>query len=152
MKNSSGLPRQKKETIERNINSSLFFRLPGQYFDQETGLHYNYFRFYDPKTGRYLTPDPIGIAGGINPFLYSWANPINLIDPNGLEVLMLPGGGGVQSMTPMDLGFRDRSPDYYAFTFNLAVRNTIAGAFIGWSGQAEIDRYGNLYTSPLGSS
>ena len=37
--------------------------LAGQYFDEETGLHYNYFRYYDPKTGRYLTPDPIGLRG-----------------------------------------------------------------------------------------
>lgn len=39
------------------------FRLPGQYYDQETGLHYNYFRYYNPTTGRYITPDPIGLEG-----------------------------------------------------------------------------------------
>ena len=62
--------------------------LAGQYYDAETGLHYNYFRYYDPKTDRYLTPDPIGLAGGINPYLYASANPINAIDPWGL---MAPG-------------------------------------------------------------
>jgi RHS repeat-associated protein len=46
------------------------FRFPGQYYDQETGLHYNYFRYYNPKTGRYITPDPIGLEGGINLFAY----------------------------------------------------------------------------------
>jgi RHS repeat-associated protein len=46
------------------------FRLPGQYYDAETGLHYNYFRYYDPTTGRYLTPDPIGLFEGINLFSY----------------------------------------------------------------------------------
>ncbi|MBW1997376.1 MAG: RHS domain-containing protein, partial [Deltaproteobacteria bacterium] len=35
-------------------------RLPGQYYDQETGLHYNYHRYYDASTGRYMRPDPIG--------------------------------------------------------------------------------------------
>ncbi len=46
------------------------FRFPGQYYDQETGLHYNYFRYYNPQTGRYITPDPIGLEGGINLFVY----------------------------------------------------------------------------------
>ncbi|MCF6247125.1 MAG: RHS repeat-associated core domain-containing protein [Desulfobacula sp.] len=58
---------------------------PGQYYDAETGLHYNYHRYYDPMTGRYLTPDPIGLAGGINPFVYAENNPVNLIDPEGLN-------------------------------------------------------------------
>jgi RHS repeat-associated protein len=58
--------------------------LPGQYFDQETGLHYNYFRDYDPRTGRYVEADPIGLAGGMNLYTYVKGNPINLIDPNGL--------------------------------------------------------------------
>ena len=60
------------------------FRFPGQYYDSETGLHYNYFRYYDPSTGRYVTPDPIGLEGGINLFLYVAANPVRWIDPLGL--------------------------------------------------------------------
>jgi RHS repeat-associated protein len=60
------------------------FRFPGQYYDQETGLHYNYFRYYNPQTGRYITPDPIGLEGGINLFAYTENNPINFVDPLGL--------------------------------------------------------------------
>jgi RHS repeat-associated protein len=60
------------------------FRFPGQYYDQETGLHYNYFRYYNPQTGRYINPDPIGLEGGINLFLYAESNPLRWIDLWGL--------------------------------------------------------------------
>ena len=60
------------------------FRFQGQYYDAETGYHYNYHRYYDPKTGRYLTPDPIGLAGWINPYVYSAGDPVNFSDPFGL--------------------------------------------------------------------
>ncbi|UYY57228.1 RHS repeat-associated core domain-containing protein [Sphingomonas sp. S2-65] len=59
-------------------------RMPGQYCDAETGLHYNRFRYYDPALGRYLTRDPIGIAGGLNLYAYVGNDPINRADPTGL--------------------------------------------------------------------
>ncbi|MCT4353742.1 RHS domain-containing protein [Streptomyces sp. Je 1-79] len=58
-------------------------RFPGQYFDPETGLHYNYFRHYDPETGRYTSPDPLGLAPAPNPVAYV-DNPYTLCDPLGL--------------------------------------------------------------------
>jgi RHS repeat-associated protein len=68
---------------------------PGQYYDPETGLHYNYFRYYNPQTGRYITPDPIGLEGGVNLFSYVVNNPMNLIDPFGLkEWIYIPAGIG----------------------------------------------------------
>jgi RHS repeat-associated protein len=58
-------------------------RFPGQYYDAESGLHYNYHRYYDPVTARYATPDPLGLLPGPNPYAYV-SNPTALIDPLGL--------------------------------------------------------------------
>ncbi len=61
-------------------------RYPGQYFDKETNLHYNYFRTYAPDMGRYTQGDPIGLEGGWNRFGYVGGNPLRYADPKGLQV------------------------------------------------------------------
>ncbi|EEJ7236655.1 DUF2380 domain-containing protein, partial [Salmonella enterica subsp. salamae] len=69
-------------------------RLAGQYYDRESGLHYNLFRYYDPDVpGRFLSSDPIGLAGGINLYRYA-PNALGWIDPLGLMVVTgtTPGG------------------------------------------------------------
>lgn len=58
-------------------------RFPGQLEDQETGTFYNYFRDYDPATGRYIESDPIGLSGGTNTYGYVDDNPLNYVDPDG---------------------------------------------------------------------
>lgn len=58
-------------------------RFQGQYFDDETGLHYNTFRYHDPEVGRFITQDPIGLEGGVNIYLYA-VNPILGVNPLGL--------------------------------------------------------------------
>ncbi|MEE9872410.1 MAG: RHS domain-containing protein, partial [Delftia lacustris] len=62
----------------------LNLRLPGQYFDEESGLHDNWHRSYDPASGRYLQPDPLGYPDGPDAYLYAGGDPLNRIDPTGL--------------------------------------------------------------------
>lgn len=67
-----------------SFGSGFMLRLPGHYYDSETGDDYNYFRQYDPGTGRYIESDPMGLGGGINTYGYAGDNPVKSIDPYGL--------------------------------------------------------------------
>ncbi len=87
-------------------------RFPGQEVHVPTGLYYNYFRYYDPATGRYITSDPIGLNGGINAYTYALNNPLRYIDPTGLDVTvsLYPGASGFGHVgigvnTPNTTGF-----------------------------------------------
>lgn len=71
-------PDKDEEKVTYNL------RFSGQYYDKESGLHYNYFRDYEPRTGRYVQADPIGVEGGLNLYAYVAGNPITFIDPLGL--------------------------------------------------------------------
>ena len=68
------------------VKTTVNLRFPGQFYDKESGFHYNHHRYYDPQTGRYLSPDPIGLAGGANLYGYAFGNPISNVDPRGLCV------------------------------------------------------------------
>jgi RHS repeat-associated protein len=66
----------------------LPLRFAGQTYDVETGLHYNYFRDFDPSLGIYKQSDPIGLKGGSNTYSYAFRNPLRFIDPKGLRVTL----------------------------------------------------------------
>ncbi|MEV7131016.1 DUF6531 domain-containing protein [Streptomyces sp. NPDC093260] len=70
-------------TWNKDASAYTPLRFPGQYYDPETGLHYNYFRHYDPESARYLTPDPLGLQPASNPVAYV-DNPHSFSDPLGL--------------------------------------------------------------------
>lgn len=64
--------------------TTVNLRFPGQYYDEESGLHYNWHRYYVPRLGRYLSSDPIGLAGGLNTFGYASGMPTGYWDEDGL--------------------------------------------------------------------
>jgi RHS repeat-associated protein len=74
-------------------------RYPGQYFDQESSLHYNYHRSYSAAVGRYTQSDPIDLEGGWNKFSYAKNNPVSFMDPSGLVVCEANIKGGTMTCT-----------------------------------------------------
>ncbi|MFJ1745714.1 putative T7SS-secreted protein [Streptomyces sp. NPDC088116] len=81
-------------------------RFPGQYFDPETGLHYNFHRHYDPEIGRYLTPDPLGLKPAPNPAAYVH-NPHTWADPLGLSPCPHPSRSDAKTQALKDAGVPD---------------------------------------------
>lgn len=112
--------------LDTNNQITINLRFPGQYYDQETGLNYNYFRNYNPKIGRYLQSDPIGIGSGFNLYGYAYANPLFYYDPYGLYsfddfVNNMAGFGDGMSLgitawlrDQFDIGSVDKCSKHYA--------------------------------------
>jgi RHS repeat-associated protein len=90
-------------TIENNL------RFPGQYYDAETQLHYNYFRNYDFSTGRYVQSDPIGLDDGVNTYNYVLGNPLKYFDTQGLSACGAGSGLG-DTVVPESPGGNNFTP------------------------------------------
>ncbi|EHL0991464.1 RHS repeat protein [Escherichia coli] len=98
---------------ESTLHLQQSLRLPGQQYDEESGLYYNHHRYYDPLQGRYITQDPIGLKGGWNLYAYP-LDPVGYIDPLGLKECIgsarvlqgnsrLVGKGGGYNTSPSNL-------------------------------------------------
>ncbi len=110
---------------------TLNLRLPGQYEDTETGLHYNHHRYYDPDLGRYLSSDPLGLAGGLNTYTYAANDPVNYVDPTGLLLFAFDGTGNTDDASVYD-GNTTKFSNVYKFR----------ESYLGDSGELGVPQHG----------
>jgi RHS repeat-associated protein len=145
-------------------------RFPGQYFLIEDGLHYNWYRQYDPTLGRYLQADPLGLVGGTvlrafasdadaglypsvyrahNPLIGRWLtrDPIGEMSDSVASLYVYVGGQPVNFVDQYGLW---RLPDYFSINVNIAITTPWTATLLGWSGTFSVDRYGDWFWSPLG--
>ncbi len=117
-------------------------RLDGQYFDPETRLHDNVLRTYDPDAGRYLEPDPLGLAAGLDPFAYVDGNPLVATDPLGLILFAFDGtGNGATALNGEDVSnvrkffeqYEDPAKWYMAGVGRDDLDSGIAGGALDWA-------------------
>lgn len=128
---------QDRQVAQDSIGG-LNIGFPGQYYDAETGLWYNGFRYYDSRVGKYIQSDPIGLAGGINTYAYVGGNPVNLVDPLGLQGYPTSQNPWTRIGNAYNYGMSYiRGPDY--------VRGSV-NAYVA-TGSITVARNGRVYVS-----
>ncbi len=131
-------------TVSLTGTATNNLRFPGQYFDGETGFNYNLNRTFDPTTDRYMQADPIGLAGGIDPYVYVTGDPLNATDPQGLYGEYLCGKIGYcspeYSTPPPPISLSpELNESLYNFFDNLSTYSDVAAvdaAYFGFEPQA----------------
>ena len=113
------------------VKLTLNLRFPGQYFDRESGLHYNWNRYYSPRLARYISPDPIGLSGGPNLFAYAEGNPLRYSDPLGLWVKRCARGLGDKNKPPKKPSGNPIRHDYLSVSGQIL--SFQAGDSMAWS-------------------
>ena len=109
--------------VEKIVNP---LRFQGQYYDNETGLHYNRHRYYSPNTGRFTTIDPIGLAGGLNNYQYV-PNPLNWVDPLGLSACPPDDDSAVQVDNLAEQWNAENTPPAYSVAFEMKLESSVFG-------------------------
>jgi len=119
-------------------------RFQGQWHDAESGLHYNFHRYYDPEIGQYLSPDPIGLTGGTRPYGYvhnplTWVDPLGLVSPPDEHIVIRGGQGPVPEPGTVFSGSHGRTLEEAAKGVpHGTVRSTTVGAVKAGGGAVEI--------------
>ncbi|MDX3229027.1 putative T7SS-secreted protein [Streptomyces sp. ME19-01-6] len=138
-------------TWGRSSTTYTPLRFPGQYYDPESGLHYNHHRYYDPETARYTTPDPLGLTPAPNPAAYV-PNPHLYIDPLGLSPCTIPRGDETRSPNSGGWAEPNSADDVgeFAQDFNVFGRPDNERVFAGHGGIRAGDT--SMVTVPEGTS
>ncbi|HTF97301.1 MAG TPA: RHS repeat-associated core domain-containing protein [Cellvibrio sp.] len=135
--------------IENNL------RFQGQYYDEETGLHYNRFRYYDPECGRFISQDPIGLLGGVNNYQYV-PNPTGWVDPLGLSckegagetIKNIQAGDVIIIDDPSRLAFTDPKPSFTGTSVSWNLYDKVTGAVITEYVKASSQKGPDMYLRP----
>ncbi|MFF4405327.1 putative T7SS-secreted protein [Streptomyces sp. NPDC001404] len=147
-------------TWARDSTAYTPLRFPGQYFDPETGLHYNFHRHYDPETGRYTSPDPLGLVAAPNPVGYVH-NPHTWADPLGLSACPQNVALGIREEGLRDFadsnGFTHYLDDWQGFESQVRAAAHDPNVHLhivmdGFSGSTPAERFMNAYKQGMGDN